>query len=174
MKSLEQPWGWVLSLSSLYWVLRPRELVSGLAARKRPDWNPSHCKQHTPSAVTAAFSEKGRTLHMFGDCTLTETHVGSETMEIDTDCLLLLCPPRRSEIAQSCPTLCDPMDCSLQGSPVHGIFQARVPEWVAISFSRGFSPPRDRTRVSCIAGRHFTVCATREAPVPAQACCLPI
>ena len=40
-----------------------------------------------------------------------------------------------SEVAQLCPTLCDPMDCSLPGSPVHGIFQARVLEWVAISFS---------------------------------------
>ena len=42
-----------------------------------------------------------------------------------------------SEIAQSCPTLSDPMDCSLPGSSVHGIFQARVREWVAIAFSRG-------------------------------------
>ena len=43
-----------------------------------------------------------------------------------------------SEVTQSCPTLCDPMDYSLQGSSVHGIFQARVLEWVAISFSKGF------------------------------------
>ena len=42
-----------------------------------------------------------------------------------------------SEVAQSCPTLCDPMDCSLPGSSLHGILQARVLEWVAISFSRG-------------------------------------
>ena len=42
-----------------------------------------------------------------------------------------------SEVAQSCPTLSDPMDCSLPGSSVHGIFQARVLEWVAISFSKG-------------------------------------
>ena len=42
-----------------------------------------------------------------------------------------------SEVAQSCPTLCDPLDCSLPGSSVHGIFQARILEWVAISFSRG-------------------------------------
>jgi len=44
-----------------------------------------------------------------------------------------------SEVAQSCPTLCDPMDCSLPGSSVHGIFQAIVLEWIAISFSRGSS-----------------------------------
>ena len=40
-----------------------------------------------------------------------------------------------SEVAQSCPTLCDPMDCSLPGSSVHGIFQVRVLEWVTIAFS---------------------------------------
>ena len=54
-------------------------------------------------------------------------------------------------------TLCDPMDSSLPGSAVHGIFQARILEWTAISFSRGSSQPRDRTQVSCIADRCFTV-----------------
>ena len=44
-----------------------------------------------------------------------------------------------SEVAQSCPTLCDPMDCSLPGCSVYGIFQARVLEWVTIAFSRGSS-----------------------------------
>ena len=68
-----------------------------------------------------------------------------------------------SEVAQSCLTLCDPMDCYLLGSSIHGIFQARVLEWVAISFSRGSSQPRDLTQVSCIAGRCFTVWVTREA-----------
>ena len=61
-----------------------------------------------------------------------------------------------SEVTQLCPTLCDPIDCSLPGSSIHGIFQARVPEWVAISFSRGSSQPRDRTQVSRIVGRCFT------------------
>ena len=51
----------------------------------------------------------------------------------------------RSEVAQSCPTLCNPMDCSLPGSSLHGILQARVLEWVAISISRGSSWPRDQT-----------------------------
>ena len=54
-----------------------------------------------------------------------------------------------------CTTLCDTMDCSLPGSSVHGIFQARVLEWVAISFSRGSSWPRDCTWVSHNVGRHF-------------------
>ena len=62
-----------------------------------------------------------------------------------------------SEVAQLCPILCDPMDCSLSGSSVHGIFQARVLEWVATAFSRGSSRPRNRTQVSRVAGRHFTV-----------------
>ena len=48
-----------------------------------------------------------------------------------------------SEVTQSCPTLCDPMDCGLPGSSVCGIFQARILEWVAISFSRGYSQPKD-------------------------------
>ena len=48
-----------------------------------------------------------------------------------------------SEVAQLCPTLCDPMDYSLPGSSVHGIFQAIVLEWVAISFARESSRPRD-------------------------------
>ena len=69
-----------------------------------------------------------------------------------------------SEVAQLCPTLCDPMDCSLPGSSVHRIFQARVLEWVAISFSRGSSRPRDQTQVSHVAGRRFTIWATRKAP----------
>ena len=56
----------------------------------------------------------------------------------------------RSEVAQSCLTLCNPMDCSPPGSSVHGIFQARTLEWVAISFSRRSSRPRDWTRISCV------------------------
>ena len=60
-----------------------------------------------------------------------------------------------SEVAQLCPTLCDPMDCSLPGSSVHGIFQATILEWAAISFSRGSSQPRDQTQVSRSVGRCF-------------------
>ena len=67
-----------------------------------------------------------------------------------------------SEVAQSCPTLCDPMDCSLPGSSVHGIFQAIVLEWITISFSRVSSQPRDWTQVSHIVDRCFPIWATRE------------
>ena len=58
---------------------------------------------------------------------------------------LLLC----TLVTQSCPNLCDPTDCSLPGSSVHGIFQARILEWVAISSSRRPSRPRDQTCISC-------------------------
>ena len=73
---------------------------------------------------------------------------------------------KSSEVVQSCSTLCDPMDCSLPGSSVHGIFQARVLEWVAVSFSRWSFQPMDRTRVSIIAGRCFTIWATTEDQCP--------
>ena len=66
-------------------------------------------------------------------------------------------------VAQLCPTLCDPMDCSPPGSSVHGILQVRILEWFAISYSRGSSQPKDGTLVSWIAGEIFTVWATREA-----------
>ena len=58
--------------------------------------------------------------------------------------------------------LCDHMDCSPPGSSVHRILQARILEWVAIPFSRRSSQPRDRTQVSCIVGKFFTIWATRE------------
>ena len=65
--------------------------------------------------------------------------------------------PLESEVAQSCPTLCYPVDCSPPGSSVPGILQASILEWVAISFSRGSSRPRDRTQVSHIVGRCFNL-----------------
>ena len=74
-------------------------------------------------------------------------------------------------VSQSCLTLCDPLDCSLPGSSVHEILQARILEWVAISSSRGSSQPRNRncvSCVSCIAGRFFTYWGIREALVT---CC---
>ena len=69
----------------------------------------------------------------------------------------------KSEAAQLCPTRCDPMNCSLPGSSIHGIFQARILEWAAISFSRGSSQPRDWTWVSRIAGRCFTIWANQRS-----------
>ena len=72
-------------------------------------------------------------------------------------------PMHESEVAQSCRTLSDPMDCSLPGSSIHGIFQARMLEWGAISFSRWSSRPRDGTPVSRFVGRCFYCLSHREA-----------
>ena len=66
-------------------------------------------------------------------------------------------------VAKLCPPLCYPMDCSLSGSSVHGIFQARILEWVALSFSRGSSRPRDWICVSCTRKQILYHCATWEA-----------
>ena len=65
-------------------------------------------------------------------------------------------------VSWSCLTLCDPMDCCPLGLSVHGILQARILEWVAIPFYRGSSLPRDWTCVSHMAGKFFTIWATRE------------
>ena len=74
-------------------------------------------------------------------------------------------------VTQSCPTLCDPMDCSLPGSSVHGILQARILEWIAMPSSRESFWPRNQTGVSHVAGRFFTSWATREAHCQAMVCC---
>ena len=71
-------------------------------------------------------------------------------------------------VTQSFLTLCDPMNCSLSGSSIHGILQVRILEWNTIPFSRGSSWPRDRSKVSCIAGRFFAIWATGKTPVVAQ------
>ena len=68
----------------------------------------------------------------------------------DTNCCCCL-------VAKSCPTLCNPMDYSLPGSSVHGISQARILEWVAVSYSKGSSQSRDQTHISCI-GRRILYC----------------
>ena len=60
-------------------------------------------------------------------------------------------------VTNSCSTFCDPMDCRLSGSSLHRVLQARVLEWVVISFSRGSSQPRDRIFISCLASKFFTI-----------------
>ena len=71
-------------------------------------------------------------------------------------------------VAESCLILRDPMDYNQPGSSVHGMPQARILKWVAIPFSRGSFQLRDRTQVSCIAGRFFTVWATGKMHVSKQ------
>ena len=75
----------------------------------------------------------------------------------------ILAPCILSEVAQSCLTLCDPMDCSLPCFSVHGIFQVRVLGWVVISFSRGSSQPTDGIRISYFRRQVLYHWATREA-----------
>ena len=87
-----------------------------------------------------------------------------------------------AKLLQFCPTLCDPMDCSLPDFSVLGILQARILEWVTVLFSRGSSQPRDLTQISCTAGRFFLseppgeqvtliwspsyLCASSHPPIP--------
>ena len=78
-------------------------------------------------------------------CTVMQ-HRYSKTQLCSSSCVW----KNESEVTQSCLTLCDPVDCSLPGSSVHGIFIARGLKWVAISFSSGSSQPRDQTQVSHI------------------------
>ena len=67
----------------------------------------------------------------------------------------------RAGSLQSRPTLCNPIECNPPGFPVHRILQAKILEWVAISFSRGSSRPKDQSQVSCIGGRFF-FCACKQ------------
>ena len=75
---------------------------------------------------------------------------------------MLIVRQKKLKVAQSCLTLCDPMDYSLPGSSVHGILQAVLQEWVAVPFSSGSFQPRDQSQVSLFASRFFTIWATRE------------
>ena len=94
-----------------------------------------------------------------------------QLLHCQVDSLPLVPPGKPSQkkvlVAQSCLTLCNPMDCSLLGSSVRGIFQARILEWVDISYSRGFSRPRDQTCISfifCIGKWILYHCITWEVP----------
>ena len=79
--------------------------------------------------------------------------------------------------AQSCLTLCDPMDCSPPGSSVHGIFQVRKLEWVAIPYSKGSSSPRDSTCISCTGRQTLYRCSIWSSSIniirEKRCCCLP-
>jgi len=97
-------------------------------------------------------------------------------------CTLKTCDASSCVHVQLCPTLCNHMDCSPPDSSVHGIFQARILEWVAISYSKGSFWPRDRTCISCIShiGRqilyHFTTSFKAPGVGDGQgslACCSP-
>ena len=117
-----------------------------LAGRYKPPT--SFC--HKPYEIT--LEPQSRAPHLLSAGRVIHSH--KHTVELVSE----------SEVAQSCLTLCDPMDCSLPGSSIHGIFQAGVLEWVAISFSRGSSQPGDRTQVSHIAGGFFNQLSHKGSP----------
>ena len=86
--------------------------------------------------------------------------------EIHSNLYIHMCACVHAKLLQLCLTLCDSMDCSLPGSSVYGILQARILEWVAMPSFRGSSQSRDWIQVSCIAGGFFTFWANREAQSP--------
>ena len=81
---------------------------------------------------------------LLGTAQTGEAEIGLHLSSLTDTCV------HASSVTWSCPTLCDPKDCSPPGSSVHGILQARILEWVAISSSKGSSQPRDRNCVSCL------------------------
>jgi len=162
-------WVWVNS-GSWWWTEKPGMLQSMGSQRVRHEWatelnwrvNKFPCFP-TPSPHWT--SKNGAPQY----CGLISIHItGKVLVPFHVQCGFLK-ESRYEEgrarclVANSCPTLCDPMDCSPPGSSVHGISQSWILEWVAISSSRGSSRPRDQTQVPCPAGRFFTIWATREA-----------
>ena len=98
---------------------------------------------------------------LFQECTLAKKKKKGKIKKLETTLMVVKV---QVIVSQLCLTLCHPMDCSLPGSSVHGILQARILEWDAISFSRASSWPRDQTPVSMLACRFFTICVTMDVP----------
>ena len=127
--------------------------------------------QNTESKVPSLFSypwNKYIVLPRFFVCLFCFEFISPATKNwirsIRASCYISMLPPLACKRAQSCLTLCDPVDWGLPGSSVHEIFQARILECIAIYSSSRYSWSRDQTQVSCIAGRFFTTWAIREAP----------
>ena len=121
-----------------------------------------------PSDPITSWQIDGETVETVADTILGGSKItadGNCSHEIKR-CLLLgrkvMTNLKWSEVAQSCPTLCDPMDCGPLGSSIPRILQARILEWVTIPFSRGSSQPKDWTQVSFITGKFFTIWTTKE------------
>ena len=114
--------------------------------RSRPsdeDWNAGGIQHREIYAISYNGKEPEKSIRIYSSIWLNHF---AESLKV-TCCKLTVCA---CSVTQSCLTLCNPMDCSPPGSPVHGILQARILEWVAISFSRGFFQPRDPAWVSCV------------------------
>ena len=135
------------------WVGRGSDCPASLGLQRNPasiDLSEGQSQQRpvTQHAVQPSFH---RTFGSYGDVHYCDC-------DADTSFIWLLC----AKLFQSCPIFCNPVDCSPQGSSVHGILQTRILKWVAIPFSRGSSQLRDQTQVSHIASRFFTIWTTRE------------
>ena len=139
---------WDISTSGSSWETSLRDVKSGLFLLHSTG-NSAQC--HVAISVGGAFGENG---YMNGLIPLLFTW--NHHCIVNWLCAVCL-------VAQSCPTLCNLMVCSLLGSSVHGILQARILEWVSMPSSRGSFQPRDQTQVSHIAGSLFTDWASREA-----------
>ena len=143
------PTGWILVTTIiLLSSLEPGVELWKLRGLHHTSVNPSGTKKSPGSWFYLP-----RTPTKHPDCTVEEVDLPSTHTKSEV----------KMSVAQSCLTLCDPMDCSPPGSSVHGILQARILEWAAFSFSRGSPWPRDEAQVSYVAGRFFTLWATREA-----------
>ena len=108
-----------------------------------------HTQTHTWSCICHMYTMSKIEAKM--DLDLTESHLPNSM------CVCVW-------VTKACLTLCDPMNCSPLTSSVHGILQARMLKWVAVPCSGGPSQPRDRTQVSCTAGRFLTFWATGKPP----------
>ena len=145
-------WRWVcVSSGSWWWTGRPGVLQSMGLQKVSHDWG--------AELIDWLIQTKPSTFHfaMLSLFKQTQKHLQQGLAPLWA-LVVLLCL-----VAQLCPTLCDPMDCSSSGSSIIGILQARILEWVAMPSSRATFQPRDRTQVSLIAGGFFTVWANREA-----------
>ena len=116
---------------------------------RRPDYNQAELHKPTLSVGRPGFDTSSVLAMSASQSTPTQRDTDVQTAPLNTTASISA-PGTVCMCTQSCLTLRDPMDCSLPGSSAHGIFQARILEWVAISSSRGCSHPRDQTCISCV------------------------
>ena len=161
--TLSDPMDCSLPGSSIHGIFQARVLEWGAIAFS--DIHTSKCKAHSHenllegarsstlcSLSLSSVQQQHLPWRLTSNCPLVElldTYNNSKCECLCCCCLLVL-------VTHSCLTLCDPMDCSLPGSPVHGILQVRIMKWVAMPSSKRSSRPWDRTCISCISGRFFT------------------
>ena len=160
------PWTYSLSDSSIHGVFQARILewvaisFSRRSSRTR-DWTRVSCIVGRRFTIWAT-----REVHLCKIGTRTTALLQVEKLRLTKGQAFAQSGGGGVQLLQSCPTFCDPMDCSPPDSTIHGISQVRILEWVAISFSRGSSQPRGQTnisRASCIGRRVLYHWATREA-----------